>query len=103
LVGRSHAIKLLPCGWSEDGLQTFNKIARELIINRKEHGDEFDKAFKTRIEQQMASSSTNKKGKRKRQCVDTYNDLHQGELTTKGGDNSDDESEHWVMKNLFMV
>jgi hypothetical protein len=57
LVGRSHAIKLLPCGWSEDGLQTFNKIARELIINLKEHGDEFDKAFKTRIEQEMVQKN----------------------------------------------
>jgi hypothetical protein len=47
----------LPCGWSEDGLQTFNKIARELIINLKEHGDEFDKAFKTRIEQEMVQKN----------------------------------------------
>jgi hypothetical protein len=103
LVGHSDTIQLLPCGWSEDGLQTFNKIARELIINRKENGDEFDKVFKTRIEQEMASSATTKNGKRKRQCVETYNDL-QGELvTTKGEDNSDDESEHWVQKNVFMV
>jgi hypothetical protein len=103
LVGRSHTINLLPCGWSEEGLQTFNKIAREVSINRKEQGDEFDKTFKTRIEQEMASSAINKKGKRKRQCVDTYNDLHQGELTTKGEENSDDENEQWVQKNLFIV
>jgi hypothetical protein len=93
----------LPCGWSEEGLQTFNQIAREVTINRNEHSEEFDKAFKTCIEQEMASNTIHKKGKRKRECVDTYNDLHQGEVTMKGGENSDDEDQAWVAKHVFMV
>jgi hypothetical protein len=36
-------------------------------------GEDFDEAFKESIEQEMAS--TNKTGKMKRYCIDTYNDL----------------------------
>jgi hypothetical protein len=104
LVGRPRTINLLPCGWSKDGLQTYNQLAKEIISDRKEHGEEFDNAFKTSIEQEMASSAINKTGKRKRHCVDTYNDLNEGELIMKGVENSDDEEdEQWVAKNLFMV
>jgi len=104
LVGRARATNLLPCGWSKDGLQTYNQIAKEIISDRKEHGEEFDNAFKTSIEQEIASSAINKTGKRKRHCVDTYNDLNEGELIMKGVENSDDEEdEQWVAKNLFMV
>jgi len=74
----------LPCGWSKDGLQTFNQLAKEVYISRKAHGEEFDKAFKKTIEEEMAS--TNKTGKRKRNCIDTYNDLNEEELIMhKGG------------------
>ena len=54
LVGRPSTINLLPCGWSKDGLETFNQLAKEVSIDRKEHGEEFDNAFKTNIEQEMA-------------------------------------------------
>jgi hypothetical protein len=92
----------LSCGWSKDGLQTFNQLAKEVYKNRKEHGEEFDKAFKKSIEQEMAS--TNKTGKRKRNCVDTYNDLNEGELIMKDEENSEDEEqEEWVAKNVFIV
>ena len=92
----------MSCGWSKDGLQTFNQLAKEVYKNRKEHGEEFDKAFKKSIEQEMAS--TNKTGKRKRNCVDTYNDLNEGELIMKDEENSEDEEqEEWVAKNVFIV
>ena len=92
-AGTSH----LPCGWSKDGLQTFNQLAKEIYKNRNEHGEEFDKAFKKSIKEEMAS--TNKAGKRKRNSIETYNDLHQAELI-----NSDEEQkEGWVSENMFVV
>jgi hypothetical protein len=89
----------LPCGWSKEGLQTFNKLAKEVYINRKENGEEFDKAFKKSMEQEMAS--TNKTGKRKRNYIDTYNDLNEGELIIKDEECSDEEQ--WVTSNVFTV
>ena len=89
----------MPCGWSKDGLQTFNKLAKEVHIDRHDLGEEFDMAFKKSMEQEMAS--TNKTGKRKRNCIDTYNDLNEGELNVKDGE--DDSEEDWVMDNMFMV
>ena len=92
----------MPCGWSRHGLQTFNTLAKEVHNNRKELGEDFDKAFKKSIEQEMAS--TNKTGKWKRNCIDTYNDLNEGELMiNKDDDNSDEEQEEWVTKNVFVV
>jgi ketopantoate reductase len=89
----------LPCGWSKVGLQTFNKLAKEVYADCQKHGEEFDKAFKERIEQEMAS--TNKTGKRKRNYIDTYNDLNQGEQIMKDGEESDEED--WVRKYVFTV
>ena len=89
----------LPCGWSKDGFQTFNQLAKEFYISHKEHGEEFDKAFKKSIEEEMAS--TNKTDKRKRNCIDTYNDLNEGELIIK--EEEDSEEEHWVSKHVFLV
>ena len=89
----------LPCGWLKDGLQTFNQLAKEVYFSRKAHGEEFDKAFKKTIEEEMAS--TNKTGKRKRNCIDTYNDLNEGELIIKEEEHSDEE--HWVSRNVFFI
>jgi hypothetical protein len=87
----------LPCGWSKDGLQLFNQLAKEVYKNCNEHGEEFDKAFKKSIKEEMAS--TNKAGKRKRNYIETYNALNQAELI-----NSDEEQEEgWVSENLFVV
>ena len=91
----------MSCGWSKDGLQTFNQLAKEVYKNRKEHGEEFDKALKKSIKQEMAS--TNKTGKRKRNCINTYNNLNEGELIMKDEENSDEEQEEWVEKNVFIV
>jgi hypothetical protein len=99
--GTSH----LPCGWSKEGLQTFNQLAKEVYKNRNEYGEEFDKAFKKSIEEEMAST-TNKAGKRKRNCIETYNDLNQAELImNKDNENNGDEEqdEGWVSKNVFIV
>jgi hypothetical protein len=93
----------LPCGWSKDGLQTFNQLAKEVNKNRQEHGEEFDKAFKKTIKEEMAS--TNKTGKRKRNCIDTYNDLNEGALVKNDEESSGVEvdQEDWVSKNVFLV
>jgi hypothetical protein len=93
----------LPCGWSKDGLQTFNQLAKEVNKNRQEHGEEFDKAFKKTIEEEMAS--TNKTGKRKRNCIDTYNDLNEGALVKNDEESSGVEvdQEDWVSKHVFLV
>jgi hypothetical protein len=46
-------------------------------------------------------ASTNKAGKRKRNCIDTYNDLNQAELIMNK--NSDENKEKGVAKNVFIV
>ena len=103
MVGRQRIINVLQCGWSQEGLQTFNALAKEISNDRQEHGEEFYKAFKTTIEQQMESSATSKNCKRKRNCIDTYNDLTEGQLIMKNEEDSDDEQDQWVKKNMFMV
>jgi hypothetical protein len=103
LVGHQRVINVLPCGWSQDGLQTFNALAKEISNNRMEHGEEFYKAFKKSIEQQMESSATSKNCKQKRNCIDTYNDLNEGQLIMKNEEDSDNEQDQWVKKNMFMV
>jgi hypothetical protein len=45
------ANNVLPSGWSQGGLYTFNALAREISKDRKEHGDKFKKAFKMTIQQ----------------------------------------------------
>jgi acetyl-CoA carboxylase carboxyltransferase component len=94
----------LPCGWSKEGLQTFNQLAKEVSKNRKEHGDEFEKAFKISMEQEMENKVMNKHGKRKRNCIDTYNDLNKTQVIMKDdNETSDDEMDEWVRKNAFQV
>jgi hypothetical protein len=63
LVSYQCANNVLPCGWSQDGLYTFNALAREISKDHKEHGDEFKKAFKMTIQQQTLNSASNKNGK----------------------------------------
>jgi hypothetical protein len=60
-------------------------------------------AFKKSIEEEMAISDINKNGKRKRDCIDTYNDLNEGQLLIKDEEDSEEESAQWVRKNSFMV
>jgi hypothetical protein len=63
LVSYQRVNNVLPCGWSQDGLYTFNALAREISKDRKEHGDEFEKAFKMTIQQQTLNSASNMNGK----------------------------------------
>ena len=92
---------LVTCGWSKQGLQTFNKLAREIFISHKEDGEDFNKTFKEHIEQEMAS--TNKTSKRKRNCIETYNDLNEEEMKQNYEDQNVEENEGWVARNLFIV
>jgi hypothetical protein len=80
LVSYQRANNVLPCGWSQDGLYTFNALAREISKDLKEHGDEFKKAFKMTIQQQTLNSASNKNGKQKHNCINTYNDLNKNDL-----------------------
>jgi hypothetical protein len=90
------------CRWSKQGLQTFNQLAREIFISCKEDGEVFDKAFKEHTEQEMAS--TKKTGKRKRNCIETYNDLSEEEETKRNYEEGNvEEDKGRVAKNLFIV
>jgi hypothetical protein len=63
LVSYQCANNVLPCGWSQNRLCTFDALAREISKDRKEHGDEFKKAFKMTVQQQALNSASNKNGK----------------------------------------
>jgi hypothetical protein len=90
----------LPCGWSKNGLELFNVLANEVIIDRNQHGKEFDNDFKEYIKQELAS--TYKTKKRKRNCIDTYSDLMDGAFMVSNEEEQSDE-ENWVYKNAFAV
>jgi hypothetical protein len=51
----------LSCGWSREGLETFNVLANEVINDRHEHGKEFDNDFKENIKQELATKYKTKK------------------------------------------
>ena len=52
-------------------------------------------------------ASTNKAGKRKRNCIETYNDLNQAQLImNKDNEDCSDHEEQevgWVLENMFVV
>ena len=79
-------------GWTNEGIETFNRLAREVDSDRKKHGSSFEKAFKKKIDKEVANSR--KSEKRKQEYVDTYNDLQVAEIA----DSEDDEESayrHW--------
>jgi hypothetical protein len=80
-------------------MQTFNRLAREVDSNRKEHGSSFEKAFKKKIDEEVANSKRSEK--RKREYVDTYNDLQAAEMA----DSEDDEQSAYktLVKGGFEV
>jgi hypothetical protein len=94
----------LPSGWNKNGLETFNRLAREVLNDRMKHGEEFDKAFKTSCDEAKLSC-TKTTPKRKRNYVDTYNDLDGGEGIQNKGEHidSDGEPESWVSEHVFIV
>ena len=82
----------------------FILLAREISKDRKEHGDEFKKAFKMTIQQQTLNSAFNKNGKQKRNCIDTYNDLNENGFNVNNEEESDNDSNNkWVTKNDFYI
>jgi hypothetical protein len=104
LVSNQRANNVLPCGWSQDGLSTFNALAREISKDCKDHGDEFEKAFKMTVQEQALNSASNKNGKRKHNCIDTYNDLNDNGFNVDNEEESDNDSNNkWVTKNEFYI
>jgi hypothetical protein len=106
VINNTTSTSHLPCaGWSKDGLQLFNQLAKEVYKNRNEHGEEFDKAFKKSIEEEMAS--TQKPGKRKRNCIETHIDLNQAELfmnkDNEACSDREEQEEGWVSENMFVI
>ena len=104
MVSNQRANNVLPCGWSQDGLSTFNALAREISKDPKDHGDEFDKAFKMTVQEQALNSASNKNGKWKHNCIDTYNDLNNNGFNVNNEEESDNDSNNkWVTKNEFYI
>jgi hypothetical protein len=92
------------CGWSQDGLCTFNALAREISKDHKEHVDEFEKAFKMTIQQQAFNSALNRNGKRKCNRIDTHNDLNDNDFIVNNEEESDNDSnKEWVTKTEFYI
>lgn len=83
-----------------NGLELFNVLANEVIIDRNQHGKEFDNDFKEYIKQELAS--TYKTKKRKRNCIDTYSDLMDGAFMVSNEEEQSEE-ENWVYKNAFAI
>jgi hypothetical protein len=48
-------------------------------------------------------ASTKKTGKRKRNGIETYNDLNEEEMKQNYEDQNVEENEGWVARNLFIV
>ena len=80
-------------------MQTFNRLAGEVDSDRKAHGSSFEKAFKKMIDKEVANSK--KSEKRKREYVDTYNNLQATEMA----DSEDDEQSAYktLVKGGFEV
>ncbi len=84
-----------------DGLELFNVLANEVIIDRNQHGKEFDNDFKEYIKQEL--SSTYKTKKRKRNCIDTNSDLMDWAFFMVSNEEEQSDEENWVYKNAFAV
>ena len=65
---------MLTGGWFNEGMLRFNRLAREVDSDRKDHGGKFEKAFRKMIDDEVAKSKKSEK-RRKRAFIDTYNDL----------------------------
>jgi hypothetical protein len=79
-------------------------LAKEISKDRKDHVDEFKKAFKMTIQQQALNSASNKNWKQKRNCIDTYNDLNDNNFIVKNeGESDNDSNNEWVTKNEFYI
>ena len=88
-------------GWNRDGLETFNKLAKEVVKDRKKHGVIFDKAFTLCEEAKDKATKTTRK--RTRNVVDIYSDLNGGAAIENREEDSDSDTENWVAKNVYIV
>jgi hypothetical protein len=86
------------------GFAPFNALAKEISKDCKEHGDKFKKAFKMTIQQQALNSASNKNGKQKHNCIETYNELNENDFIVNNEKESDNDSNNeWVTKNEFYI
>jgi hypothetical protein len=77
-------------------------VCTEVKINRKQLGQEFDKVFKESMEETMICTS--KTAKRKRNCIETNNDLNYEEQIIVNREKWDEEEEEeWVAMNSFAL
>ena len=81
-------------GWNDDGVKLFNKIVKRICKDRKKHGKEFDQAFTQRMLRHKDEGTNKYKKKRKRDMVNTYNDLKGDEESSEESLESDEDSEN---------
>ena len=56
------------------------------------------------LQEQALNSASNKNGKWKRNCIDTYNDLNDNGFNVDNEEESDNDSNNkWVTKNEFYI
>jgi hypothetical protein len=60
-------------GWSVEGMKKFNKIAKQVKMDRIRNGDEFNMQYNAFVEEERNEKQTKK---RKRIEINTYNDLN---------------------------
>jgi hypothetical protein len=79
-------------GWSNEGLDMFNKIAKAVMLDHKKRGEEFDQEFKDKMEEEaMKKMRSNKKQKRIQ--IITYNDLNGAAQLNSEEEYSEEEEE----------
>jgi hypothetical protein len=77
-----------------DGLELFNVLVNEVIIDCNHDGKEFDNDFKEYIKQELASTYKTKKWRRN--CIDTYSDLLDRAFMVSNEDEEHSNEENWV-------
>jgi hypothetical protein len=79
-------------GWSNEGLEMFNKIARAVYFDHKHRGEEFEQTFKKEMEKEaMKKMNSNKKQKKIK--IVTYNDLNGAAELNSEEQQSEEEEE----------
>jgi hypothetical protein len=86
--GKLHSLN----GWSNEGLEMFNKIAKAVMLDRNKRGEEFDQEFKEKMEEEDMNKMRRKKKKRAIQIV-TYNDLNGAAELHSKEEHSEEEEE----------
>jgi hypothetical protein len=87
-------------GWSNEGLEMFNKIAKAVMQDHKKRGEEFDQEFKEKMEEETMNKMRSNK-KQKRIQIATYNDLNGAAELDSEEEHSEEEEE--VIMKVFEV